>query len=445
MIMGARRTLLVGSLVTAALGAYHGAPLVLAGADKRDHLPGRTSRGHEAFESACATCHTPFRGVTNDACKRCHEEGLAAAEDSHPESKFTDPRNATRVAALDARACVTCHREHVPDRTNAGVTLPADFCGACHQDIRHERASHASFSFEGCARAGCHRFHDNRGLYEGFLAKHQHEPENLPKAVVLLVTRTAAAGKALTVADADAPPASRTEAVMHAWSTTAHARGGVGCKACHDVRDAATGTRAWKDHPGTASCEGCHGGEHASFLRGQHGVRTAVGLSPLTPAMARLPMKPEARGRTLDCESCHGAHAYDTARAAADACLGCHDDRHSRGWATTRHALAFRREQSGAAAPGTGVSCATCHLPRVARRAHGTDEVSASHDVSAALRPRDKMLRAVCVRCHGLGFAIDALADGDLVQRNFNGRPAVHVESLEMVERRAHEDQGGGG
>jgi hypothetical protein len=156
-------------------------------------------------------------------------------------------------------------------------------------------------------------------------------------------------------------------------------------------------------------------------------------------------MKADAGNRALGCESCHGAHGYDTRRAAADACLGCHDDRHSRGWATTRHALAFRKEQAGAAAPGTGVSCATCHQPRTSHRAHGADVVSTSHDVSAALRPRDKMLRAACTRCHGLGFAIDALADDELVQRNFNGRPAVHVESLDMVERRKSEDPNAGG
>ncbi|MFT3770821.1 MAG: cytochrome c3 family protein [Minicystis sp.] len=443
--MGARHTLLVASLLTAALGAYHGAPLVLAGTDKRAHLPGRTSRGHEAFEAACETCHTPFRGVTNDACKRCHEEGLNAAEDSHRESKFADPRNAARSAALDARACVTCHREHTPERTHAGgVTLPADFCGACHKDIGQERPSHAAFTFEGCARTGCHRYHDNRGLYENFLAKHLREPENLPKAVVLLITKAPAPPKTLGVADADAPPEARTDASLREWASTAHARAGVNCRGCHEVRDPASGANVWKNKPGSASCGGCHGGEQASFRRGQHGIRTEVGLSPLTPAMARLPMKAEAGNRALDCESCHGAHAYDTARAAADACLVCHDDRHSRGWATTRHALAFRRERSGATAPGTGVSCATCHLPRVSQRVRGADEVTATHDVSAALRPRDKMLRAACLRCHGLGFSIDALADGELVQRNFNGRPAVHVDSLELVERRQLEDPGGG-
>jgi len=59
-------------------------------------------------------------------------------------------------------------------------------------------------------------------------------------------------------------------------------------------------------------------------------------------------------------------------------------------------------------------------MPRAVRRERRTDVVGAGHDVSAALRPRDKMLRAACTSCHGLRFAIDALADAELVQRSFN-------------------------
>src|SRR5579871_4612409 len=114
--MSPRTFLLVGSLLTAALGGYYGAPFALPGADKRAMLPGRTSRGHHLIESSCSACHTPFRGVSSEACLRCHQEGLSAEEDSHPPSKFFDPRNAERTAGLDARTCVTCHREHVPDR-----------------------------------------------------------------------------------------------------------------------------------------------------------------------------------------------------------------------------------------------------------------------------------------------------------------------------------------
>src|SRR6185437_6177622 len=234
--MSARFGLLLGSILTAALGGYYGAPYLVPGADRRLLLPGRTSQGHHLIESECAACHTPFRGVENEACLRCHEGSLEEAQDSHPERLFTDPRNADRNAGLDARACVTCHKEHSPARTReGGVTLPADFCGVCHEDIGRERPDHAGFEFTGCAAAGCHRFHDNRGIYEGFLAQHLHDPETLPSPRVPQRSRTKE--RAPTVA-ADA---TADAALVRAWAGSDHARAGVSCTPCHSVQDGATG------------------------------------------------------------------------------------------------------------------------------------------------------------------------------------------------------------
>jgi hypothetical protein len=438
--MSARTGLLVGSLLSAALGGYYGAPFALPSADKRALLPGRTSRGHHLVEAACSACHTPFEGVSNEACLRCHEASLTAAEDSHPTSKFVDPRNASRVAGLDARACVTCHREHAPERTReGGVTLPADFCAACHEGVARERPSHAGFSFDGCAATGCHRFHDNRALYEGFLARHLHEPEVLPSPRVPLRTPPRSRPLGRADADASARDAPTDEILVRAWEGSAHARGGVSCTPCHDVQEPATGMIAWTDHPGDAACGACHAAETAGFAAGMHGMRAASGLPPLTPALSRLPMRPESRDVPLGCDACHAAHDYDTRRAAVEACLGCHDDRHSREYRASRHYLLWQRELAGSGAPGSGVSCATCHLPRVVVRTHGTSVVRVEHDQNENLRPRDKMLRTVCLSCHGLGFSVDALADRDLVARSFNGRPSGHVESLDMAERRARE------
>jgi hypothetical protein len=47
------------------------------------------------------------------------------------------------------------------------------------------------------------------------------------------------------------------------------------------------------------------------------------------------------------------------------------------------------------------------------------------------------MLRPVCQQCHGLPFAIDALADRALIGRNFTGKPAVHNESSDWSRQRA--------
>ena len=40
------------------------------------------------------------------------------------------------------------------------------------------------------------------------------------------------------------------------------------------------------------------------------------------------------------------------------------------------------------------------------------------------------------MQCHGLGFSIDALADRELVEKNFSEKPDVHIESLDMVKKR---------
>ncbi len=144
--------------------------------DRRFFLPGKTSHGHYQIELKCDACHTPLMGVKTDACNRCHGAELAAAHDSHPRTKFTDPRNADLLTKIDAAECVTCHREHRPEQTHAmGVTQPDDYCFHCHQDIAKDRPSHAGLAFSTCATAGCHNFHDNTALYEDFLAQHLGE------------------------------------------------------------------------------------------------------------------------------------------------------------------------------------------------------------------------------------------------------------------------------
>ena len=157
-------------------------------------------------------------------------------------------------------------------------------------------------------------------------------------------------------------------------------------------------------------------------------MRIAAGLSPMRPELSRLPMHAEADGRSLDCNACHGAHDYDTRQAAVEACLGCHADEHSLAYEGSIHHGLWQAELSGAGEPGSGVSCATCHLPRV--EDEGLGRVAVAHNQNDFLRPSDKMIRAVCMDCHGLGFALDALADPALMRSNYRGRPARKVESI---------------
>jgi hypothetical protein len=76
------------------------------------------------------------------------------------------------------------------------------------------------------------------------------------------------------------------------------------------------------------------------------------------------------------------------------------------------------------------VTCATCHLPR------GPDDdgnLWVNHNQNDNLRPNEKMIRTACGTCHGLPFAIDALADPKLISRNFSGQPLLHVKSVDFA------------
>jgi hypothetical protein len=96
----------------------------------------------------------------------------------------------------------------------------------------------------------------------------------------------------------------------------------------------------------------------------------------------------------------------------------------------------WRLEQEGKTAAGSGVTCATCHLPRETHRADGGSRVVVQHNQNANLRPSEKMTRTVCLACHGLGFSLDALADPGLVASNFRGRPRRSVAGIDMAVRR---------
>ena len=158
-------------------------------------------------------------------------------------------------------------------------------------------------------------------------------------------------------------------------------------------------------------------------------------------ARARQPMHAEARNKDLGCTSCHSAHRFDTKKAAVESCVGCHRDDHTAAYERSPHAALWKKELAGELPAGSGVSCASCHLPRDEYRVPGLDakRVLVQHNQSDNLRPSEKMLRPVCLNCRGLGFATDALADAKLVRNNFLGQPGVHIKSLDMVAKRVKE------
>ncbi len=462
--MSQRKTWIVWSLATTLLVAVLAAGLLTDRADGHPALvqvrsmfsPGQLTAGHYQIELACESCHTSRFGdaeVLQQACVGCHGNELAVAEDKHPLAKFTDPRNADLLAKLDARQCVTCHAEHRPQMTLAmGVTQPADVCQHCHQGIAEERPSHRGMQFSSCGNAGCHNFHDDRALYEDFLVKHADAPAHKPRPRLPTTNFREVAAElptyplerfpleALGKNDADSARLAANQHEQDDWLTSAHAQAGVNCGACHRP----TGSKGnWIEHPDEQVCASCHSLQSAGFLAGKHGMRRKAGLSAMTPSAARLPFKAEAAHSDLTCTSCHGAHRFDTKVAAAEACLQCHDDDHSTAYEGSAHAQLWRREIEQELPAGSGVSCASCHMPRLSHsyEEYEVRQTYVQHNQNDTLRPNEKMIRPVCMSCHGLGFSIDALADTALIRRNFAGQPAQHVPSIDMAMQRQRRPQ----
>jgi formate-dependent nitrite reductase cytochrome c552 subunit len=158
-------------------------------------------------------------------------------------------------------------------------------------------------------------------------------------------------------------------------------------------------------------------------------------------------MQKDAAHEQLTCNSCHGAHRYDTRKAAVQSCLSCHADRHSLAFESSPHFELWQKETRGELPPGNGVSCATCHMPRIRFDVNDwMSRIMVEHDQSAVQSPNSKMIRPACGHCHGQGFSLDALADAALIERNFNGAPATHVESMDLArEDKERRDAKGGG
>lgn len=374
-----------------------------------------------------------------EACMSCHSEPMTQARDKHPKAKFTDPRNADLLSNLDATACVTCHIEHSPEITGEhSVTVPEDFCFYCHQDIAKERPSHQTFEFDSCGDSGCHNYHDNRALYEKFLQKNI-DKSNVLSMKNLLLTNGLAVWKtnnkhvgALSADQHDGADIEQySPELVDQWQGSAHAQSGVNCSGCHDKQhDSSSGSGLTVD-----VCSECHERQTAGFKSGLHGMTLSVGMAPMSVSDARLEMRSDALHQDLSCSSCHDPHQPNLASAAVTSCQGCHNDQHTNNYASSKHAALFEKELRGELSEGEGVSCASCHMPRKKKG----KLVYVEHNQTLNLKPNSKMLRPVCMNCHGLEYATAALADKRLISKNFTGDFVTKHPSFDMVRVRMEE------
>ncbi|MBW8192532.1 cytochrome c3 family protein [Neiella marina] len=446
-------------LLTLAIGGYY-AFVIFASDDKAELLIGEATHGHYQIEMACDSCHTEAFGGTEilqNACTSCHADELEDAHDSHPKKKFTDPREAYRLEIIDARYCVSCHTEHQAEQTRAmGVTLPDDYCWHCHQEVGEERESHKDLPFDSCASAGCHNFHDNRALFEDFLVNNANQPWLLEENGVSpsLDIRNAAklyANREVAIdPQQDAQYMANHPTETEHWQDTAHANAGISCTGCHaPTGEAQTPTdENWITKPGIEVCASCHQPEFDGFSSGKHGMRLAAGAlsadgtaAAISPAdvQSHLDFDPNNLHLQQGCNSCHQPHQYDTTFAATEACLTCHQDEHSLAFEGSPHGELWQQAQAGDIAVEQAVSCASCHMPRVAKKKRGEQVVSVQHNQNYYLRPNEKMIRPVCMQCHSLEFSIDALADPDLIRTNFADKPGIHIKSIDWALKRANQ------
>ena len=422
--------------------------------DKSLLMPGPLSDGHHQFADKCETCHTSEFGgteVLEKTCVECHGEERVKPHDSHPAHKFKDPRNANLLESIDVLSCTTCHTEHKTEITlKDGLTQPIDFCIHCHADVGKDRETHEGLEFNSCKSSGCHNFHNNRAIYTDYLVKHLDEDDLLSRHKVKAREFSDVIGeimeyphgnypvKPLTAADADMPAGMRfSDAIMKEWLSSGHAESGVNCSACHS---ASNEDKKWSDKVSYQSCNTCHDLEVKRFKGGKHGMRWAADLPDMKVADARLPMHEAAGHQTLNCNTCHGTHDYNSKQAAYEACTDCHSDEHTLAYESSPHAKTWRAELDGTAPKNSGVSCATCHMPRISYDVNDwVTRIMVDHNQSANLSPNSKMARNVCMHCHGLDFALKALADPEQIKTNFATSPAQEEHPSMQLARRDEE------
>lgn len=221
--------------------------------------------------------------------------------------------------------------------------------------------------------------------------------------------------------------AERVTEITQQWEQSVHALADVNCSTCHE--DSKTKTLVVR--PNHESCQSCHQQQVDTFLIGKHGIRTAEGLSPLTPKMAHLPMKDSAFDTSMGCNTCHDVHQLDTFKASVDSCLQCHNDAHSLNYGDSKHGSQFAASVRLPRPSPDLVTCATCHLPRTVNE--NTNSVFVNHNNTYNLLPRDRMVKEVCMNCHGLEYSYNSIFDDDLIEGNFHHPPQQDLETLKLV------------
>ena len=239
-------------------------------------------------------------------------------------------------------------------------------------------------------------------------------------AVILIIS-----GFSPEIVLADGVSKAELQKIEQQWQSSVHALAEVNCSSCHQNEQ----TKTFISKPTQESCKSCHEQSVDTFLLGKHGIRTLEGLSSLTPAMAHLPMKDSSFDKQMSCNTCHNVHTVNTYQASVDSCLTCHNDNHSLNYKNSPHARIFREMGTLPRPNAESVTCATCHLPREV----SGDDVLVNHNNTYTLKPRDRMVKEVCMNCHGVEHAYNSIFDDELVEANFARPPNQKLPTFQLV------------
>ncbi|MEO1620108.1 MAG: hypothetical protein AAFU53_03640 [Cyanobacteria bacterium J06632_3] len=238
---------------------------------------------------------------------------------------------------------------------------------------------------------------------------------------VLLIFSTAAPAFAVTEQE--------LQEITQQWETSAHALNDVNCASCHQNEE----TKAFVANPTYESCQSCHEQPTGTFLLGKHGIRLLEGETPLTPAMAHIPMKQDAFDKQMTCNACHNVHTVNTMQAAVDSCLTCHNDTHSLNYENSAHGKAVLANSTLPRPGADQVTCATCHLPRTGVKKGDGVVVNVNHNNTYTLKPRNRMVGEVCMNCHGVEYSFNSIFDDELVEADFDRPPTLAHQTFDLM------------
>ncbi len=99
------------------------------------YAPGPLMQAHAPLEHRCVTCHTPWRGVTNQACLSCHGDFIKMNAHAHVKVAGSGGELAAgkQMASFsNGLRCLSCHSEHMGRRPDVRATA-AFACAWCHR------------------------------------------------------------------------------------------------------------------------------------------------------------------------------------------------------------------------------------------------------------------------------------------------------------------------